>query len=813
MCTNVESGHYCAGTCEGADDSYASCSVWQTEKQTPLHADCITAASRFTDKPEQGVCAGPFRVEECRPGTFRVAGDTSTLPPTQQLKQLVEGNEAPVSVYAHGGFVESGEAGAACAMQCSPCPVGTHSDNAGSSDSADCLTCAIETRCAGGCTEGHTGSLCGKCADSFYEFQNNCRACPGAYEWCDCKIPWMFIVVLLVLVLICLAAAKGDMSRWEVVAAMKQVTTYAQIIGISHLCNVVWPENYLGAMEVSFKLVSFDFMEVATPECFIDGWSLTWDGRYLGSIAVTAGLFVLVYVSVGLRRGWDHHRKMELRRRLGLLLYVIVYTTLATKSTQAWLPIDAQGFCELDGEGRTYQSPDFVKIPCGVGDAHDDSLCPGNSCTFYKVLAFDTEVDYTSSWHIFAQVLSLSILLGFVLAIPAWIGHTTHRLRQQDRLRDPETKRVYGSLYDKYKDSHVDFEVYSLLRRGFSAISVVAARGAPIVQTVFLLLINFLYLSIVYVGRPFAPKQVKMCSAFCRFDVFNDMEIYGTVIAISVQLLALVLALASDTKMASIFTVLAVILAVVAIGFLAVLITHVVLRIRKSMKARVSEHSDPDEIVSTLNSLRKDMHGAKRRGSFVMAEEILRKYQDLARGTLFYHAGTEREDRIKGEVDPLMMQASQQMVNTNIKFNVQTRQFVKPLLRWKGPETPSDSDVVEAKRIITELTKIKKRAMHALAFEASKFAHDEIRKWVMVFDGKGVDISVDEDEVHVSTSDLDEVEKSLKRTHTEFQMAHGTHHKHHHKHHHHHSKDKGLTLASVGEGGDGEDGEEHRSKH
>ena len=66
-----------------------------------------------------------------------------------------------------------------------------------------------------------------------------------------------------------------------------------RIIGISHLCNVVWPESYLGSMEVAFKFVSFDFMEVATPECFISGWTLTWDGRYLGSIAVTAGLFVL----------------------------------------------------------------------------------------------------------------------------------------------------------------------------------------------------------------------------------------------------------------------------------------------------------------------------------------------------------------------------------------------------------------------------------------------------------------------------------------------------------------------------------------
>ena len=181
-----------------------------------------------------------FSIEKCPRGTFRVKDSKEKSGDNDALRfDHVGSTEADICPLAETEAENKarGDGDNALLLHgCQPCANGTHTDSAGGAKASLCLECAIETRCEGGCTEGHTGALCGKCCWSddpdcthdYYEFQNNCRRCPGTYEWCDCKIPWMFIIVLVILVLICLAAAKGDMSRWEVVAAMKQVTTYAQ---------------------------------------------------------------------------------------------------------------------------------------------------------------------------------------------------------------------------------------------------------------------------------------------------------------------------------------------------------------------------------------------------------------------------------------------------------------------------------------------------------------------------------------------------------------------------------------------------------
>ena len=136
-----------------------------------------------------------------------------------------------------------------------------------------------------------------------------------------------------------------------------------------------------------------------------------------------------------------------------------------------------------------------------------------------------------------AGVLLVLVFFG----VPLIMAFFVRRLLKRDLLRDPKIKQAYGSIYDSYKDQCVDFECYSLLRRGLSVVFVVIAerqeQDAAIFEAGSQILVTALYLYIVITWRPFvsAPAKYTVCKKRFTFDVYNDFEQFGVYTQLAVQ--------------------------------------------------------------------------------------------------------------------------------------------------------------------------------------------------------------------------------------------------------------------------------------
>ena len=96
------------------------------------------------------------------------------------------------------------------------------------------------------------------------------------------------------------------------------------------------------------------------------------------------------------------------------------------------------------------------------------------------------------------------LLVVCLFGMPIGFARFTRQLLEADRLRDPAIKSAFGNVYDAYKDSHVDFEAYSLLRRGLAVVSVVLARNNSVIQATVLMALSLVYFF------PSRPRELLM---------------------------------------------------------------------------------------------------------------------------------------------------------------------------------------------------------------------------------------------------------------------------------------------------------------
>ena len=136
---------------------------------------------------------------------------------------------------------------------------------------------------------------------------------------------------------------------------------------------------------------------------------------------------------------------------------------------------------------------------------------------------YDSRISFSSTAHRFVMIFAGALLMFVVLGVPISMAYFTRSLLHNDLLRDTKTRESYGAYYDAFTDAHVDFESYSLLRRGFAVMVVVQARKEPIAQAALQLLISLWFLRLVYGWRPYAPSIYKLhcCRRWMiRLDTF-----------------------------------------------------------------------------------------------------------------------------------------------------------------------------------------------------------------------------------------------------------------------------------------------------
>ena len=120
-----------------------------------------------------------------------------------------------------------------------------------------------------------------------------------------------------------------------------------------------------------------------------------------------------------------------------------------------------------------------------------------------KVFLYDTQIDFDSGEHLTVMIIAAVLLFIFLVGMPIAIAVFSRRLLSQDRLRDRKTKSAFGGLYDSFRDRHVNFEAYSLIRRGLAVVAVVQLRKTPVFQAFVQI-----FLSVVYLQRISSSKSL-----------------------------------------------------------------------------------------------------------------------------------------------------------------------------------------------------------------------------------------------------------------------------------------------------------------
>ena len=289
----------------------------------------------------------------------------------------------------------------------------------------------------------YAGALCGSCAKTYYIFDEHCWKCP--------VIPWGVIVMAALGLVGAYVFTKVDTGNWMIVAALKQLVNFSQNINITDLISVAWPDIYKKIMQV-FKYFSTD-LEGTAPECFTDGFN--WHMRYLSTVGMFLTLFVVTWLGIKLTSTprWFHTNQRL--KRIIFFFFSACYATLAT--------VCVKSFQSTDG----------------------------------GLFVYDTEIDFHGANHTAIMISAGILLILCLFGMPIGFAMFARQLLRSDRLRDPAIKNAFGNIYDAFKDSHVDFEAYSLLRRGLGVVTVVIGRNNSVVQATALMGLSLIYFLLV----------------------------------------------------------------------------------------------------------------------------------------------------------------------------------------------------------------------------------------------------------------------------------------------------------------------------
>ena len=233
----------------------------------------------------------------------------------------------------------------------------------------------------------------------YYQWGDDCYLCP--------KIPWKLVAMAGMVLATLVAFARWTTPNWTVVAAVKQFVSFSQNLDIVGLISIQWPKIFITIM-TAFKVVAADLGDVASPECWGASW--TWHDRFTSTTAsfVGAGILLAVFTRTATRWGW---RTAEAKlKRLLLLLFTATYTTTTTLCMKSFQSV---------GENPT-------------------------------LFLYDTNVKYYAEKHLAVMSSAAFLLIVVLLGLPVFLGYFARALLNEDRLRDPDTKRAWGSIYDCY---------------------------------------------------------------------------------------------------------------------------------------------------------------------------------------------------------------------------------------------------------------------------------------------------------------------------------------------------------------------------
>lgn len=537
------------------------------------------------------------------PSTSPTKAPNPTTSPTQ-IPTAVPTNDPTDSPTAPCGIGKFGQGG----TDCKSCPVNTYSV-AGSTLASDCQICPFrDGRCQGGagCRDAYTGMLCSVCAPRHYYHSDQCSECRNINIMGS--IAFVVIIIIMVFIIWRLHA-----TGWKQLAALKQILNYSQNINICNSINVPWPSDYMKLMEW-FKLLNFN-LDSTSPECYSD--NITWHLKFI-VVGGIFGLFVLSILCVIISR----------RRHRGR-------GNAPAKSSTVLQQILVLGF--------TAGYASVVTVCMQAFQRTDD----------HKKFVYEPLVPFWSTEHMLTCTYA-GILLGLAMfGLPLFFFGFVRHLRNNNLLRKPETRAAYGSLYDAYKDERVDFEVYSILRRGLALAFVIPYRNTPTVQAGSQLVLSVIFFIMLVKWKPYAAHRLPTFRGCFRWiptkkiDTFNHLEIFSTIVHIIIQGTALLLALTWFSETTAFVSI-----AIGSVLFALVLVCHAYICMRMVIEATKKQNTTNDTtnaVLEQLETLQEQFRRAARRGSVLAASAHRRAYQEVAAS--FQAPNQEERDAIEATIN------------------------------------------------------------------------------------------------------------------------------------------------------------------
>ena len=351
------------------------------------------------------------------------------------------------------------------------CPAGYMSPVTGSVSADDCRSCPYADRCTddrGACVvmEGETVSRynestgCALCSPNvtlddgttrrLYQMSGQCVRCPEG-------LPWGIIILVLLTLLALIAFWLIDLTRWTKLAALKQIASYTQNLVIISLIPEVLPDLYREAVDWFNKMTNWLDLETVGPECA--GFNFSWDERFMLTALVFIGplvlLFAFTFCCCGGKGVTASFKSFPTKVKQAVVFWIFIpYTTITVMSTKA--------FQHRDGK-------------------------------FY----YEPTQDMGSVSHVWAMVCAAVLFVTIIFGVPYYIHKKTTGLRDQGKLDDLATLENYGEIYELFRNDHVDFEAYILLRRALGIIIVICIPSEPVAQISVLLVISVGYFLLV----------------------------------------------------------------------------------------------------------------------------------------------------------------------------------------------------------------------------------------------------------------------------------------------------------------------------
>jgi len=353
------------------------------------------------------------------------------------------------------------------------------------------LKCEPADACIGNntCAAGYTDDRCAKCAEKYYRFDGECKACPDR-AW----LP----VVMFVCGIMFIGAFGFWLNRKNINLALMSISVdYVQVLGLFARSKIEWPK----ILKDLFSYMSFfNFnLDLTAPECLAP--SIDYRLKWIGTMVLPIAVFVLllaVYLSGNLYL--RHVRRLSKRQRtahkaptvgagLTLSYFMYLYVSRTVLDVFNCSPTDPP-----DDWEPGYMQADF--IPCYKEGGTHLQLLP------------------------FAAVFLVVYVMAYPAAIYAWLRRNRHIVKVDQLLRayghghDEKTsdrvhyqfRRMFHKVYYHFKPDKWYWISVIISRKFLIAITALLFRSTPGYQLAMIVLVLFASYSVHIRSSPFMSR-------------------------------------------------------------------------------------------------------------------------------------------------------------------------------------------------------------------------------------------------------------------------------------------------------------------